>query len=126
MKLLVVDDSRLYRATLKALLEAWGYEVVLASNGYEAQRILESNDAPRLAILDCLMPGPSGLELCELIRTRTQGYVYTVLLSVHDQKSDVLKGFELGADDYLIKPFEELGLERGLKLVNASFAVRKS
>ncbi len=116
MKLLVVDDSSLYRRMLKTMLEAWGYEVVLAANGYEAQRILERDDAPRLAILDCLMPGLSGLELCELIRTRTQGYVYTLLLSVHDRKSDVLKGFELGADDYLCKPFEELELRARIKV----------
>jgi diguanylate cyclase (GGDEF)-like protein len=116
MKLLVADDSGLYRMALKNLLEAWGYEVVLAANGYEAQRILESDDTPRLAILDCLMPGPGGLELCELIRARKQGYVYTLLLSVHDQKSDVLKGFELGADDYLCKPVDELDLRARLKV----------
>lgn len=116
MKLLVADDSRLYRMALKTLLESWGYEVVLASNGYEAQHILESDDTPRIAILDCLMPGPSGLELCEFIRARKLGYVYTLLLSVHDQKSDVLKGFELGADDYLCKPIDELELKARLKV----------
>jgi diguanylate cyclase (GGDEF)-like protein len=115
MKVLVADDSGLYRAMLKTLLEAWGYEVVLAANGYEAQSLLEGDDAPRLAILDCFMPGLGGLELCELIRGRKQGYVYTILLSVADQQSDVLKGFELGADDYLCKPFEELELRARLK-----------
>lgn len=95
---------------LKRLLEARGYEVLLAANGYEAQRILDSDDAPRLAVLDCFMPGLGGLELCELIRARQQGYVYTILLSAADRQSDVLKGFELGADDYLCKPFEELEL----------------
>jgi two-component system, cell cycle response regulator len=116
MKLLVADDSGLYRMALKALLEAWGYEVVLASNGYEAQHILESDDAPRMAILDNLMPGPSGLELCEMIRSRKHGYVYTILLSVHDQRSDILKGFELGADDYLCKPIDEVELRARLKV----------
>jgi len=115
MKVLVADDSGLYRTTLRRLLAAWGYEAVIAANGYEALSILEGDDAPRLAILDCFMPGLGGLELCELIRARKQGYVYTILLSVADQQSDVLKGFELGADDYLCKPFEELELRARLQ-----------
>jgi two-component system, cell cycle response regulator len=116
MKILVADDSGLYRTLLKSLMEEWGYEVVLASNGYEAQRALESDDAPKLAILDCFMPGLGGLELCELIRARKQSYVYTILLSVADEESDVLKGFELGADDYLCKPFKEPELKARLKV----------
>lgn len=107
MKLLVADDSGLYRTMLKAMMEAQGYEVVLANNGYEARQIIESDDPPRLAILDCFMPGISGLDLCELIRSRKQDYIYTIVLSVADQTSDVLAGFELGADDYLCKPFKE-------------------
>jgi diguanylate cyclase (GGDEF)-like protein len=116
MKVLVADDSGLYRIVLRGLLEGWGYEVVLAANGYEAQQILESDDAPQLAILDCFMPGLGGLELCELIRARMHGYVYTILLSVADQQNDVLKGFELGADDYLRKPFDNRELRARLKV----------
>jgi diguanylate cyclase (GGDEF)-like protein len=116
MKLLVADDSGLYRTMLKPLMESWGYEVVLASNGYEALRVLDSEDAPRLALLDCFMPGLCGFELCKLIRAREQGYIYTILLSVADQQSDVLRGFELGADDYLCKPFEDLELKARLKV----------
>jgi two-component system cell cycle response regulator len=116
MKVLVADDSGLYRTTLGRLLAAWGYEVVLAANGCEAQSILDGDDAPRLAVLNCFLPGLGGLDLCELIRSRKQGYVYTILLSATDQQSDVLKGFELGADDYLCKPFEELELRARLKV----------
>ena len=57
MRVLVADDSSLYRTMLQRLLEPWGYEVVLAANGYEAQRILEAGDPPQLALLDCLLPG---------------------------------------------------------------------
>jgi diguanylate cyclase (GGDEF)-like protein len=116
MKVLVADDSGLYRAMLKNLIEEWGYEVVLAANGCEAQQLLDSEDAPKLAILDCFMPGLGGLELCELIRERKQGYVYTILVSAADQESDILKGFELGADDYLCKPFKQLELRTRLKV----------
>jgi diguanylate cyclase (GGDEF)-like protein len=115
MKVLVADDSGMYRGMLKRLIEGWGYEVVLAANGCEAQQVLDSDDGPRLAVLDCFMPGLGGFELCELIRARPQGYVYTILLSVADQQADVLRGFELGADDYLCKPFETLELRARLK-----------
>jgi diguanylate cyclase (GGDEF)-like protein len=116
MKLLIADDSGLYRTVLKNLMESWGYEVVLAANGYEALGILDSEDPPRLAILDCFMPGLGGLELCELIRSRKQDYVYTILLTVADQESDILKGFEFGADDYLCKPFKELELKARIQV----------
>jgi two-component system chemotaxis response regulator CheY len=116
MKILVVDDSRVYRKLLEDLLTSWGYEVVLAPDGGEAQRLLELDDAPRLAIVDCLMPGISGLDLCRQIRSRPHGYVYTILLSSADQHSDVLKGFELGADDYICKPLDELELRTRLKV----------
>jgi two-component system, cell cycle response regulator len=116
MRVLVADDSDMCRKMLQTLLEAWGYEVVLAANGHEVQAILDSSDAPPLAIVNCFMPGLGGLELCELIRARKQGYVYTILLSAADQESDVLRGFELGADDYLCKPFKELELRARLKV----------
>lgn len=101
---------------LKRLLETWGYEVVLASNGCEAQLILDGVDPPRLAVLDCFMPGLGGHDLCELIRTRQQGYVYTILLSAADQRTDILKGFEVGADDYLCKPLREPELKARLQV----------
>ncbi len=116
MKILVVDDSRVYRKLLEDLLTSWGYEVVLAPDGVEAQKLLEEDDALRLAIVDCLMPGISGLDLCRQIRARQHGYVYTILLSSADQHSDVLKGFELGADDYICKPLDELELRTRLKV----------
>ncbi len=116
MRILVADDSIVYRELLRSLLEQWGYEVVLAADGNEASTMLEGEDVPRLAILDCVMPGLSGLELCKLIRQRKQTYVYTILLSADGEQGAVMRGFELGADDYLRKPFEELELRARLKV----------
>jgi two-component system cell cycle response regulator len=115
MRVLVADDSSLYRTMLQRLLEPWGYEVALAANGYDAQRILEGGNPPQLAVLDCLLPGPSVFELCQRIRSRHQPYVYTILLSPDDQQSNVLKAFELGADDYLCKPLNQIELRTRLK-----------
>jgi diguanylate cyclase (GGDEF)-like protein len=116
MKLLVADDSPIYRNLLQSLLQAWDYEVVLAENGHDAKRILDRDGAPRLALLDCSLPGVSGLELCEGIRKSKQGYVYTILLSSDDNQGDVLQGFEFGADDYLCKPFKQYELRTRLKI----------
>jgi diguanylate cyclase (GGDEF)-like protein len=116
MKLLIADDSPLYRKMLQSLLEAWGYEVSVALDGHEAQSILDGHDAPQVAILDCLLPGLSGLELCERIRARNQGYIYTILLTADDDQGDVLQGFEFGADDYLCKPFKQYELRTRLKI----------
>lgn len=116
MKVLVADDSGLYREALKRMLEKWGYEAVLAANGYQAKEILASDDPPRIAILDVFMPGLGGFDLCEFVRGSKQPYVYTVLLSVADSPSDVLTGFEHGADDYLCKPVSEAELVARLRV----------
>jgi two-component system, cell cycle response regulator len=116
MKILVADDSSVYRALLRSTLTDWGYQVVLAAEGASARDILDSEEAPRMAILDCVMPGLTGLDLCRLIRKRTQDYVYTILLSANGEEADVIRGFELGADDYLCKPFQEFELKARLKV----------
>jgi diguanylate cyclase (GGDEF)-like protein len=115
MRVLVADDSSLYRTMLQRLLEPWGYQVVLAASGYDAQRILESGNPPQLALLDCLVRGPGIFELCQQIRFNGQPYVYTILLTPDDQQSNVLKAFELGADDYLCKPLNHVELRTRLK-----------
>ena len=115
MRVLVADDSDMYRKMVQTLLEERGHEVLLAANGNEAQAILDGNDPPVLAILNGIMPGLGGHELCQRIRARKQGYVYTILLSAADQEGDILKGFELGADDYICKPFKEQELIARIK-----------
>src|ERR1700692_1622911 len=116
MKILVLHNTGFYRTTLKTLLEAWGYEVVLATDGYEAQQILDGEDGPRLAILDAMMPGLSGFELCEHIRAQQKSYVYVIFVSTEPQQSSVVRAYELGADDFVSKPFENCDLKLRLKV----------
>jgi diguanylate cyclase (GGDEF)-like protein len=81
--------------------------VVLAKDGVEASGILHSDDAPKLAILDWMMPGLDGIQLCRQLRQRKdERYVYIVLLTSKQAKSDVIEGLEAGADDYIRKPFD--------------------
>ena len=112
MRVLVADDSATILRLLEVSLEAWGYEVVTANDGAEALALLNSVDAPDIAILDWVMPIFSGPELCRRVRARRSGlYTYLLLLSVKDQREDVVEGLRAGADDYLTKPFDLYELE---------------
>ena len=107
MKVLIADDEVVSRRLLESSMRRWGYDVVVASDGLEAARILQRPDAPKLAVLDWLMPGLDGVQLCVQLRQRkNDAYVYVLLLTAKHTKSDVVQGLEAGADDYIIKPFD--------------------
>ena len=108
MKILLAEDSKVYRALIQDLLRDWGFDLTIAENGEQAWEILRQPDGPRLALLDWMLPGIDGLELCQRIRAMpTSGsYIYTVLLTARDKKADLIAALEAGADDYLAKPFD--------------------
>src|SRR6266513_642934 len=116
MRILVLHNSGFYRTTMKTLLEAWGYDVAAVSDGHEALRILEGEDPPRVAILDAMMPGLNGFEICERIRSQKRSYVYVMMVGSDDQQSSVLKAYEYGADDFIRKPFDDCELKLRLKV----------
>jgi len=106
-RILVAEDELTFRHMLKTFLTKWGYQVVVVSDGLEAWKVLQGEDRPRLALLDWMMPGMDGVEVCRAIREKKPDpYVYLILLTSRDQKQDVVEGMEAGADDYLIKPFD--------------------
>jgi diguanylate cyclase (GGDEF)-like protein len=107
MKVLIADDEAISRRLLESSLRRWGYEPILASDGFEALSVLEQVNSPKLAILDWLMPGLSGLEVCSKIRrTKPEPYTYILLLTAKTSKTDVIQGLDAGADDYVAKPFD--------------------
>ncbi len=107
VKVLVADDEITSRSTLDKVLTKWGYDVVSCSTGYEALDILRSPDAPSLAILDWVMPDKDGLEVCRSVRAEQEGkYVYIIMLTARDQKEDLIKCMDAGADDFISKPFD--------------------
>jgi DNA-binding response OmpR family regulator len=107
MKILIADDDKLARCLLDRQLRAWSYEVVLARDGLEAWELLRAPDSPRLAILDWVMPGLDGPELCQRIRAQGQEpYLYTMLLTSKQRREDIVAGLHAGADDYIVKPFD--------------------
>lgn len=117
MKALVADDDPVARRLLQSLLRKWGYEVIVAQDGAEAWQALQAEHSPRLALLDWMMPGKDGVEVCREARKRVaQPYVYMLLLTSKDNKRDVIDGLESGADDYLTKPFHPEELEARIRV----------
>ena len=105
---LVAEDDAVYRCLLQNLLRQASFEVVTVANGLAALKAAEAEPAPRLLILDWVMPGMDGLEVCRRLRSarKLQPYQYILLLTAKDAKSDTVAGLEAGADDYLTKPFD--------------------
>jgi two-component system response regulator MprA len=109
MKILVVDDERAVRDSLRRALELEGYEIDLAENGREALDRLDSEPEPDALVLDVLMPGVDGLEVCRALR-RKGSRLPVLMLTARTQVEDRVEGLDAGADDYVTKPFalEEL------------------
>ena len=107
MRILIADDEVLSRRLLEKTLERAGYQVISVDNGRDAADQLSRPDAPRLALLDWIMPELDGLGVCREVRKRREHeYVYMVLISSRESKEDIVAGLESGADDYLTKPFD--------------------
>jgi phosphoserine phosphatase RsbU/P len=108
VRVLVADDDPVSRRLIQATLESWGHPVTVAQDGDIAWATLASPDAPRMAILDWMMPGMDGPEICRKARAgvQTAGF-YLILLSARDTRQDLLAGLEAGANDYLTKPFDQ-------------------
>jgi len=117
MKILIADDESVSRRMLQALLVKWGYEVVSAEDGDGALANLKSADAPRMALLDWMMPGQNGVDVCRALRKlRPEPYTYILLLTAKDAKESVVEGLESGADDYLTKPFNPQELKARIRV----------
>ena len=122
-QILVAEDNPIFQSMLRSLLGKWGYQVVMARDGNEAWRALAAERPPRMAVLDWMMPGMDGLEVCRRVRAAgREPYVYIVLLTARNESQDLVEGMEAGADDYLTKPFHahelRVRLRAGLRILN--------
>lgn len=116
MKILLADDEPIARTMLEHWLVGWGYEVTLARDGESALQALKDDPELRLLVVDWVMPKKDGIEVCKAIRNGPQEpYVYVVLLTAKDDKSDIIAGLDAGADDYLVKPCNPLELKVRLR-----------
>ena len=107
MKILIADDDPVWRRMIEAVLREFGDEVLAVSDGQQAWTALQAQPRPALAILDWIMPGLDGIEICRRVREdKDDPYVYILLLTVKDKKADLAEAFAAGADDYISKPFD--------------------
>jgi DNA-binding response OmpR family regulator len=107
MRVLIADDEATTRHLIQATLGGWGFEVLVAVDGREALRVLQGSRGPEIAMLDWMMPGIDGLEVCRQMRaTMPNAATYIILVTVRGGLENVVRGLEAGADDYITKPFD--------------------
>jgi two-component system cell cycle response regulator len=116
MQVLLVEDSAVYRQLIGNHLESWGFKVVVATTGTEALRELNQEGAPKLVLLDWVLPDVDGIEVCRRLRAAgtSDHYCYVVVLTGKEGQQDMLEALAAGADDYLTKPFDEAELKARL------------
>jgi diguanylate cyclase (GGDEF)-like protein len=130
MRILIAEDDPVSCRLLTANLTKWGHEVVVTRNGTEALHALQTDEAPMLAILDWMMPGLDGVEICRRLRQENNGMAaYIILLTSLNRKEDVIEGLEAGADDYLTKPFDRhelrMRVQAGARIVELQDSLRQ-
>ena len=117
MKILLADDDEISRKIIASFLSRFGYESVVVQNGAEAWEILQTPQAPPLAICDWMMPRMTGPEVCARLRAIKQPVrTYVILLSSRNSKLDIVKGLDAGADDYIVKPCDLTELQARLRV----------
>ncbi len=130
MKILIAEDDPVSSRVLSTTLIKWGHEVVATGNGLEAWQALQKDNAPQIAILDWMMPGMAGPEVCRKVRQEiTTSHLYLILLTAMSRKQDLVEGLEAGADDYLTKPFDRhelrVRLQAGVRIVALQSSLRE-
>ncbi|MDA0746835.1 MAG: response regulator [bacterium] len=131
MQILIAEDDTISREVLRLNLIKWGHDVIACKDGDEAWQHLQCADAPRLAILDWMMPGMEGTEICRRIRELPHGQLsYLMLLTAKERNEFLVEGLAAGADDYITKPFQtdvlraRLGV--GLRVVELQARLREA
>jgi sigma-B regulation protein RsbU (phosphoserine phosphatase) len=127
MKVLIAEDEPDSLQLLQIMVGRWGYTAVPASDGLEAWEALKSEDAPQLALLDIMMPGMDGLEVCRRAREMdTPVPVYIIILTARTLPKEIVTGLEAGADDYLTKPFDPNELRARIKVGERILELQRS
>ncbi|MCZ6632417.1 MAG: response regulator [bacterium] len=117
MKILIAEDDATSRRLLQAYLIKWGHQVIVCKDGQEAWDVCQTPEAPRLAILDWMMPELDGVEVCQKVRQLPHGeLIYIILLTSKGEKADLIQGLSAGTDDYVTKPFDPEELKARIKV----------
>ena len=130
MRILIAEDDATSRIVLATVLTKDGYDVTATDDGGAAWEVLQKPDAPRLAILDLMMPGIDGLELVRRVRAiPSAAPPYLIIVSTKSEKSDVIAALDAGANDYLTKPFDpgelRARIEVGRRMIEMRFELNE-
>jgi phosphoserine phosphatase RsbU/P len=107
MKILIAEDDTISQLMLKAMVVKAGYDPIVTGDGLSAYEALSKPGAPVLAVLDWMMPGMDGVEVCRKVRElKSDQPAYLILLTSRDAKQDIVRGLKAGANDYIIKPYD--------------------
>jgi putative two-component system response regulator len=117
MKILIAEDNLFYRHALGATLKEWGYDVIAVNDGVAALEVMQQPSAPKVAIIDWLMPKMDGLEVCRKIRALQQPEPpYLMVLTSTTGKKGIIAALDAGADDYVTKPFDRDELQARIRV----------
>ena len=106
LPIIIAEDDLVSRTLISNLMAKWGFKAVVTQDGHEAIKALRAEPGPALAILDWMMPGMDGVQVCRRIRERNK-MVYLIMLTSRGTKENIVEALHAGADDYLIKPFDK-------------------
>ena len=116
MRLLIAEDDLTSRTILESVARKWGYDTIAVEDGQAAWEVLQQDDAPRLILLDWEMPEMDGLEVCQHVREQdSNDPPYIILLSARTETNDIVEGLNVGANDYIVKPFSNAELQARLQ-----------
>jgi len=117
MRILIAEDDLTSRTILVAIMKKWGYDPVAVADGQAAWEVLQRDDAPQFAILDWQMPGLSGLDVCRKLREiRSSDLPYVIFLTSRSDKHSIVEGLDAGANDYVIKPYDNAELRARVRV----------
>lgn len=130
MRILIAEDDATSRLLLENTLGQWGYDVTVTKDGDEAWDVLQSEEAPNLAVLDWMMPRTDGIDVCRRARDLEKlQHLYIIMLTTRDTKEDLAEALEAGADDYINKPFNRKELQArinvGMRMLNLQMTLSK-
>ncbi len=125
-RVLIAEDDPVSCRVLERTLRGWGHEVVVTRTGAEAWEALQDDAAPRLAVLDWMMPGLEGPEVCRRVRALARPIpTYLILLTARGDTDDVVAGLDSGADDYVTKPFDRNELRSRVRVGERVLALQQ-
>jgi len=127
MRILIAEDDLVSRTALQRTLQNWGYDVVATCDGLSAWEVLERDDAPKLAVLDWMMAGIDGVEVCRRVRKlERRDPTYMILLTARDLKENVAEGLDSGANEYIIKPFDYRELRARIRVAERVVSLQRT